>query len=62
MRFLYSILTIENPVDGNSCVVVCETLTDEKDALRHAHNQGHVVKNVVPAEDARPITLNDYEL
>ena len=62
MKYLHCILTIENPKTGESAVVVCETRQDEKDIIRHADNAGHVVKNVIPAEDARPITLNDYEL
>lgn len=60
--YLYSILTISNPQNGESCVVVCSTRQDEKDVLRHADHAGHKVLNVVAGEDARPITLNDYQL
>ena len=62
MKYLHCILTIENPKTGESAVVVCETRQDEFDILQQARNQGHEVRNVVPAEDARPITLNEYEL
>lgn len=62
MKRFYSILTISDPKSGESCIVVCQTLQDEKDIIRHADNAGHKILNVVAGEDARPIFLNDYEL
>lgn len=61
MKYIYSILTLRNK-KGDECVVVCETMQDEKDVIRHADHAGIEVRNVVPAEDARPIYLNDFEL
>ena len=63
MNQMHSILTIHsNLLTGESCIVVCETRADEKDMLRLAANKGHKVLNVIPTDDACPITLNDYQL
>ena len=59
-KHFFNILRVNDPQSQAAAVVVCETPIDQEDVLRHAHNAGHKVTQVVL--DTAGITLNDYEL
>ncbi len=61
MKRLYSVLRVTDRTTGCFYVVVCETLNDEKEVIRHADNLGRKVTNIVAAEDnSNGIFLNDF--
>lgn len=52
---------MKDPHSDQFSIVVCETLQDEKDMIRDAHNAGVEVTNVIAAEDCgNGIFVNDY--
>jgi hypothetical protein len=64
MLHLYSILLVtSNNLEAR--IIVCQTIGDHKDVLRHVKNAGHCVSTIACCEgDFKrfTITLNDYSM
>jgi len=52
MNRAYSILKVTNPITGQFAFIVCSTLNDEVEEIRHAEHKGYKVTNVVAGEDS----------